>query len=167
MSTASQLNEERILAAFKVADLNGDGVISMSDIDTLTSKLTASFAGASATATKAYKDAYHNYFSKVMVRADKNGDKVVTADEYLEFYRTASVEEIEDMTDEITECFFAVADTNNDGRLSKEEFTKHLSGLDPQDTYIQSFNRFSDGSGHMSKENYHDFLREYLQGGIR
>lgn len=165
MSIDSRVNEEVVLTAFRLLDVNGDGRLNMDDITRILGQVAATFRSASESALAEYTAAVQKMFGQILCYADEDGDGSISSGEYVEFYRNAPRHEIDKMSNEIAKCLFAVADSDGDGVISRSEFERHLAGLDTSGKYAQYFDEFSDNADGMSREHYVTFMRIHFLGG--
>ncbi|MFJ8695005.1 EF-hand domain-containing protein [Streptomyces roseolilacinus] len=159
VATAIRNKSQRV---FDAIDEDSNGVISADDFERIAERLVQAFDESSPAAAKV-----HNTYSKCWQRlaelADSDSDGQVTRQEFEKVFAGARQNDFMRAIDEALEAEFALADTDGDGVLDRDEVSRmlHAYGVSQPDLKQAVRGLDQDGDGRVSREEYRSAMREY------
>ena len=93
----SELWRAKMTSVFTTWDRNGDGYVTVADLDEDMTHVAAALNASADSA--AFEDVYKVWTDQIFAELDKNGDAQISLDEFLGFFGAASVEAITDLSE--------------------------------------------------------------------
>lgn len=121
----SELWTKKLTHAFEGFDADRVGYITAADLDSSQAGITSAFGRSPDSPGYArYAEEAQAWRDAMMNRLDKDGDDRIGLDEFLSFYGNASVDEVADWAEHYVAGLCALADADDDSRLSEEEYIR-------------------------------------------
>ncbi len=163
----TEFQRRKIHHVFTIYDIDGNGRITKDDYEHYLARL------ANALGWQADTPHYKEFFREMMGQweqlrmADFDGDEAVTDDEYRAFMDAVLTQSVTagnySAFDGVTDLWFATFDSNQDGKLTAEDYQRMLlaDGFSDVDgtAYFQRFD--ADGDGYLSKEDVNALHQQF------
>lgn len=167
----SDLQKRKFTVAFRLYDVNNDGVLERDDFINFASRMANTFrASAPPDAAENLQSIFQAQWEQMRELADSDGDERVTLDEWLDYFAllTSMPEAGEMFINGYTDASFAmysIVDPNGpQDAQTRERFTLWMSlgGQDAQRAG-ETFDRFdADGDGKISREETRALIHQWL-----
>ncbi|MFG2913164.1 EF-hand domain-containing protein [Kitasatospora sp. NPDC048298] len=150
----TRAEREHFQAMFRKLDVDGDGVIEQVDIDQLVQEMLQS-SGAGYPGTPTWRRVVglgNRLWQELLATADENADRKVTAREFVAAYRRP--EFLDQVAIPFELSLLDVADTDNDGRISRAEWLtwQQAKGVG-QNEALEEFQQVdADGDGYLTRD---------------
>ncbi len=161
----SELWRAKLTGVFSTWDRNGDGYITMADLDEdMTHVAAALNASPDSAAFAMIEDVYKVWTDQIFADLDKDGDAQISLEEFLGFFGGASREAITDLSERYCAAVCVMADADGDDRLSHEEYVRWAmaaNGASEADAEAAFSALDADGNGYVTKEELLRAMVEY------
>ncbi|XVS62222.1 EF-hand domain-containing protein [Actinosynnema sp. CA-299493] len=155
---------------FKGADVDGDGVITREDVRLMGERYIAARGDASESETaRRLTDGLDAFWASVIAPMDQDGDGKVDLREMTEGFRQALADPTlyPHQVGPVGDCYFDLIDLDGDDRVDQAEFGEifGLAGnVSPEDCAAVFDALDVDGSGGLSRDEFHQALAEFFYG---
>lgn len=164
----SELWTAKMTGSFHAFDTNGNGYITADDLEANKANVAAALNTSTDSAAYAtFEDGYKVWADQMFANLDKDGDAHISLDEFLDFFSEASTEAITEMSEHYCAAVCAMADADDDDRLSHEEYVRWVmrsNGASEADAEAAFSAIDADGNGYVIKEDLVRAMVEFTAG---
>ncbi|MEV0457926.1 EF-hand domain-containing protein [Catellatospora methionotrophica] len=166
----SDLQSRKLDRAFGHLDVDGDGTIEWEDWIELATRITAAFGQSPATPQGArVVSAFEQLWQSLLSNLDLDGDRRISPQEWRAGMTSAFVTDRDGYLANFqpaAQAVFGLADTDADGKLSKDEFARFQRAFHTPERDIEAaFERLdTDGSGTLSVSELVDAAEQFYRG---
>ena len=161
----SELWRAKLTGVFSTWDRNGDGYISVADLDEdMTHVAAALNTSTDSAALAVIEDVYKVWADQIFADLDKDGDAQISVEEFLSFFGAASTEAITDLSERYCAAVCVMADADGDDRLSHAEYVRWAmaaNGASEADAEAAFSALDTSGDGYITKEELLRAMVEY------
>jgi Ca2+-binding EF-hand superfamily protein len=162
--TDSQLWTEKLTGAFNGFDIDGDGYITVGDLEAFEER------GAQALGRNADSPTYARYTQEarawrdqLVSQFDKNSDDRIDREEFLSFWGNASTDQVADLAQHYAAAVCVLADDDQDNQLSKDEYVRWATAsqnIGQEDAEAGFTALDTNGNGYLTKD---EIVRAFLE----
>ena len=161
----SELWRAKLTGVFSTWDRNGDGYITVADLDEDMTHVAAALNTSTDSAAFAMiEDVYKLWTDQIFADLDKDGDAQISLEEFLAFFGAASTEAITDLSERYCAAVCVMADADGDDRLSHAEYVRWAmaaTGASEADAEAAFSALDTSGDGYITKEELLRAMVEY------
>jgi Ca2+-binding EF-hand superfamily protein len=167
VTAESSSHEQKIAGLFDLLDNDHDGVLTEEDSTKIFEEMVRQF-GRDPDSPQARKcqRVRDQFWQSMLAAVDKDNDGRITRDEYIAYHNDLSLEDIKEGTILYADAIFELADSDDNNKISKEEFTRqqHAKGETSPDFVDDVFRRFDgDGDGVLTKAEFIEYVVDFMR----
>lgn len=164
----SDVWKAKMTAGFASADVNGNGYITIDDLDAMLVRVAAMYdVSPDSPQFEEYRTLANAGFEAMIAALDKDSDARISLDEWLAYWGEVSDEDFEAYVNSYCDSMFVLSDADNDGRLDKDEYKRFVlaSGNTNEEDAEAAFAMLdADGTGYISHDELARFMLEFSAG---
>jgi Ca2+-binding EF-hand superfamily protein len=161
----SELWRAKLTSVFSTWDRNGDGYVTVADLnEDMTHVAAALNVSTDSAAFAMIEDVYKLWTDQIFAELDTNGDHQISLEEFLDFFGEASTEQITDLSERYCAAVCVMADADGDDRLDHEEYVRWAmaaNGASEADAEAAFGVIDADANGYITKEELLHAMVEY------
>ena len=160
----SELWKAKMASTFTALDANGNGYLTADDLWGQLARLAEAY-GVSPGSGKytEFEASARAWVDDMLNSMDKSGDDQISLDEFLEYFSEASNEAIKSWVDRYVGGIFIIADADNDGKLTKDEYMRFViaQGHTETDAEAAFAALDADDTGYISRDEFVHHMFDY------